>query len=131
MGYLFNCLHLVEPVLGTRGSFGAALSQKVGAGAQATCGGPGAVLSREAGAGATRTRGGPRATPSWEVGAGALGHTTTRAHLVFCLDLELARGGTRSSGYRQWPCHTPVLKSTELKSSYVCPGCLITCITTI
>jgi hypothetical protein len=37
-------------VLGTRGSSGASLSQKVGAGAQVTRGGPGAALSREAGA---------------------------------------------------------------------------------
>jgi hypothetical protein len=28
-------------------------------------------------------------------------------------------------------CHTPVLKSTEPKPPYVCPGCLITCIATI
>jgi hypothetical protein len=29
------------------------------------------------------------------------------------------------------PCHTLVLKSTEPKPPYVCPGCLITCIATI
>jgi hypothetical protein len=51
-GYLFNCLQLVEPFLGTRDSSGAALSQKVGAGAQVTCGGLEAAPSREAGAGA-------------------------------------------------------------------------------
>jgi hypothetical protein len=34
------CLHPVEPVLGTCGSSRAALSQKVGAGAQVTCGSP-------------------------------------------------------------------------------------------
>jgi hypothetical protein len=28
-------------------------------------------------------------------------------------------------------CHTPVLKSTEPKPPYVCPGCLITHIATI
>jgi hypothetical protein len=28
-------------------------------------------------------------------------------------------------------CHTPVLKSTESKPPYVCPGCLITRIATI
>jgi hypothetical protein len=28
-------------------------------------------------------------------------------------------------------CHTPVLKSTEPKPPYVCPGCLITRIATI
>jgi hypothetical protein len=53
-GYLFNCLQLVEPVLETRDSFGAALSLKVGAGAQAT---RGAAPSRETGAGAVGTRG--------------------------------------------------------------------------
>jgi hypothetical protein len=45
----------------TCGSSGAALSQKVGAGAQATRGGPEAALNWEAGAGATGTRGSPRA----------------------------------------------------------------------
>jgi hypothetical protein len=62
--YLFNCLQLVELVLGTRDSFEAALSQKAGTGAQATRGGPNgprAVPSRETGARATGTRGGPRA----------------------------------------------------------------------
>jgi hypothetical protein len=70
-GYLFNCLQLVELVLGTCGSFRAALGQKTGVGAQATRGDPGAAPSREAGAGATGTRGGPGATLSREVGAGA------------------------------------------------------------
>jgi hypothetical protein len=51
---LFNCLQLVEPVLETRGSFGDALSLKMGAGAQAT---RGAAPSRETGAGAVGTRG--------------------------------------------------------------------------
>jgi hypothetical protein len=120
-GYLFNCLQLVEPVLGTRGSFRAAMRQKVGAGAQATRGGPGAALSQEIGARAAGTRGGPgaalsrkvgvratgtrgdpRATSSWEAGAGALGHTATRARLIFCLDLKLVHRDTWSSGYRQW-----------------------------
>jgi hypothetical protein len=117
---LFNCLRPLEPVLGARGSSRAALSQKVGAGAQATRGGPRATLSQDAGAGVTGTRGSPGAAPSWEVGAGAtgtrdgpraapsrevgaraLGHAGTRAHLVLCLDLELVRGGTWSSAYRQ------------------------------
>jgi hypothetical protein len=71
--YLFNCLQLVEPVHGTRGSSRATLSQKAGAGAQATHGGPGAALSREAKAGAVGTRGGPRAAPNREVGAGSMG----------------------------------------------------------
>jgi hypothetical protein len=63
------CLQPVEPVLGTRGGSGAALSQKVGAGAQVTCGGPGAAPSREAGAGAAGTRGSPGAAPNREAGA--------------------------------------------------------------
>jgi hypothetical protein len=57
-GYLFNCLQLVELIHGTRGSFRAALSQKAGAGAQATHGGPGAAPSRETGARDAGTRGG-------------------------------------------------------------------------
>jgi hypothetical protein len=44
-GYLFICLQPAEPVLGTRGSSGVALSQKVGAGAQVIRGGPGAAPS--------------------------------------------------------------------------------------
>jgi hypothetical protein len=67
------CLQPVEPVLGTRGSFGATLSQKVGAGAQVTCGGPGATPGWEAGAGAAGARGGPGAAPSREAGAEAAG----------------------------------------------------------
>jgi hypothetical protein len=65
-GYLFNCLQPTKPVLGTRDSSGAILSQKVGAGAQVTRGGPGTALSREAGAGAAGARGGPGAVPSRE-----------------------------------------------------------------
>jgi hypothetical protein len=49
MGYLFNYLQPAEPVLGTRGSSGVVLSQKVGAGAEVTRGGPGATPSQEAG----------------------------------------------------------------------------------
>jgi hypothetical protein len=101
-------------------SFRAALIQKAGARARTTCGSPGAAPSREMGARATGTRGGPGAAPSWEAGAGAtgirsspgatpsreagaeaLGHAGTCARLAFCLDLELVRGGTRSSRYRQ------------------------------
>jgi hypothetical protein len=48
------------------------------------------------GAGATGTRGGPGATLSWEAGVEALGHADTRAHLVFCFDLELVCEGTDS-----------------------------------
>jgi hypothetical protein len=46
------------------------------------------------------TRDSPSAAPSWEAGTGASGHAGTCARLVFCLDLELVRGGTRSLGYR-------------------------------
>jgi hypothetical protein len=53
------------------------------------------------------TRGGHGATPSQEAGAGALGHAGTCARLVFCLDLEIVRGGTRSTGYQQWPPGPP------------------------
>jgi hypothetical protein len=67
-GYLFICLRPTEPVLRTRGSSGATLRQKVGAGAQVTGGGPGGTPNREAGAGATRTRGSLRAAPSREAG---------------------------------------------------------------
>jgi hypothetical protein len=66
---LFNCLQPAEPVLGTRGISGAALSQKVGAGAHVTRGGPGATLSQVAGAEAIGARGGPRAASSREAGA--------------------------------------------------------------
>jgi hypothetical protein len=100
-GHLFNCLQLVEPAHGTRGSSGVALSQKAGAGARATRGGLGAALSWEVGARATGTHDGPRAALSREAGAGALGHVGTHARLVFCLDLELVRGCTRSLGYRE------------------------------
>jgi hypothetical protein len=104
-GYLFNCLRLVEPVLRTRVSFGAALSQKAGAGAQTTRGGPraararrreravrtrdglGAAPSRETGVGAAGTHGGLRAASSREAGAGALGHVDMRVRLIFCLDV--------------------------------------------
>jgi hypothetical protein len=73
------------------------------------------------------TRGGPGAAPGWAAGAGATGHVaamkltsagrrdpelqlawqrvdTRPAHY---LDLELVCGGTRSSGYRQWPPGPP------------------------
>jgi hypothetical protein len=82
---------------------GAAPSREVraGAGAVGTRGSPGAALSREVGTGVVGTRGGPGAVPSWEAGTGASGHVGTRVRLVLCLDLELVRGSTRSSGYRQ------------------------------
>jgi hypothetical protein len=68
-GYLFICLQPAEPVLGARGSSGAALNQKVGAGAQVTCGVPGAAPGRVAGAEVTGTYGSPRAASSREAGA--------------------------------------------------------------
>jgi hypothetical protein len=49
MGYLFSCLQPTEPILRTRVSPGAVLSQNAGAGAR---GSPKAAPSREAGAGA-------------------------------------------------------------------------------
>jgi hypothetical protein len=110
-GYLFNCLQPLEPVLGTRGSTGAALSQNVGARAQVTCGDPGAALSLEAGAGAMGARGGPGAAPTREVGARAAGtHGSPQLRggsQSRCLDLKLVHVGTRSSGYGQWPPGPP------------------------
>jgi hypothetical protein len=70
-----------------------------------------------------RTRGGPGAASGWTVGAGAAGHVAApkptsvgrrgpELQLAWqrvdtcpaaCLDLDLVCGGTRSSGYRQWP----------------------------
>jgi hypothetical protein len=99
---LFNCLQLAEPVLRTRDSFGAALSQKAGAGAQTTCGGPEATPSQETRAGATGTHAGPGAAPSQGAGAGALGHVGTRTALSFVLTWSLYAGvpgpqGTDSS----------------------------------
>jgi hypothetical protein len=72
-GYLFICLQPAEPVLRTRGSSRAALSQKEGTGTQVTCGGPGAALGWKAGARATGAHGGPGAAPSRVAGAGAVG----------------------------------------------------------
>jgi hypothetical protein len=100
---LFNYLQPAEPVLGTRESSGATLSQKVGVGAQVTYDdagaassretgaaeardGPGAASSREAGAGAVGIRGGLGAAPSRK--AGAKGTWTREA-------LELPRAGRR------------------------------------
>jgi hypothetical protein len=62
-GICLFALRPAEPVLRTRGSFRAVMSQMVGAGAQVPCGGPGAAPGQEAGAGAARARGGPEATP--------------------------------------------------------------------
>jgi hypothetical protein len=91
--YLFNCLQPAEPILGTRDIFGAALSQKVGAGAQVTYDGPGAAPSREAGAGAAESRDGPGAAPSREAGAEAVG---TRDGLGAASSQEARAGGTRT-----------------------------------
>jgi hypothetical protein len=105
---LFNCLQLVEPVLGTRGSFGAALSQKAGAGGQTTHGGPGAAPSREpepqghvvapglprAGRRESEPQGHAAAPVLPQAGRQEPGPWDTRACvpcLVFCLDLELIR----------------------------------------
>jgi hypothetical protein len=73
MGYLFICLRPVEPVLRTRGSSGAAMSQMVSAEDQVTRGGLRATPGQEAGARAAGARGGPEAAPSREVGDGAAG----------------------------------------------------------
>jgi hypothetical protein len=92
---LFNYLQLVEPVHGTRGSSEAALSQKAGAGAQATRCSPGAALSREAGAGTVGTRGGPEAAPSREAGAGVTG---TRGAPRAALSREAGAGAAGTRG---------------------------------
>jgi hypothetical protein len=52
-GICLFALRPAEPVLRTRGSFRAVMSQMVGAGAQVPCGGPGAAPGQEAGARAT------------------------------------------------------------------------------
>jgi hypothetical protein len=93
-GYLSICLWPTEPVVRTRGSSGAAMSQMVGARAQVSCGGPGAASGQEVGAEATGTHGGPGAVLSWKAGAGAVG---TRGSPQLgggsrCLDLMLVRG---------------------------------------
>jgi hypothetical protein len=75
-GYLFIYLQPVEPVLGTRGSSGAALRHKVGAGAQVTCGGPGAALGRE-----PEPRGHVTAS-SRKAGAIVLTYACTQGYLV-------------------------------------------------
>jgi hypothetical protein len=72
-GYLFIYLRPAEPVLRTRGSSGAAMSQMVGAGAQVPRGGSGAAPGWEAGVGATGARGGPGSVLSWEAGVRATG----------------------------------------------------------
>jgi hypothetical protein len=54
-----------------------------------------------------RARGGSGGPLSREAEARATGHAGMRAHLAICLDLELVHGGTRSSGYRQWPPGPP------------------------
>jgi hypothetical protein len=101
-GYLFIYLRPAEPVLRTRGSSRAAISQMVGAGAQVTHGGPEAAPGREAGAEATGARGSLGATPSREAGARAAG-TRDRPQpggRSRCLDLMLVRGGTQYTATR-------------------------------
>jgi hypothetical protein len=73
---LFIYLQPVEPVLGTRGSSGAALRHKVGAVAQVTRGGPGAALGRE-----PEPRGYVAAS-SREAGAIVLTYAYTQGYLV-------------------------------------------------
>jgi hypothetical protein len=64
---------------------------------------PQSCLGREVGAGAMGTRGAPKVALSLEVGTGAVGtRSAARAALIFVFDLELVRGGTWSSGYRQY-----------------------------
>jgi hypothetical protein len=84
-------------------------------GFQGTRGGPGAAPGWAAGAEAAghttvtelpRARGGPGAVSGRAAGAGSAGHMAV-PELAFCLNLELVRGGTRSSGYRQWPPGPP------------------------
>jgi hypothetical protein len=72
-GYLFICLQPLKPALGTRGSSGAALSQKVASGAPVTHGGPEAASGREVGAGAAGARASSGAALSQKVGAKATG----------------------------------------------------------
>jgi hypothetical protein len=85
-------------------------------------------LSRaDSGSWGRRTRGGLRAAPGWVAEAGAAGHMAApkptsagrrgpELQLAWqrvdtrpapCPDLELVCGGTRSSGYRQWPPGPP------------------------
>jgi hypothetical protein len=102
-GYLFICLWPAEPVLRTRGSSEATISQMVGAGAQVPRGGPGAAPGREAGDGATGARGSLGAVPSREAGAGAAGTCGSPGAAPGgsrCLELMLVRRGTRSLGYQ-------------------------------
>jgi hypothetical protein len=105
--YLFICLQPVKSILGTRGSSGATLSQKVSAEAHVTCGGPELPPSREAGAGAAGARSGPGVAPSREVRVRATGeHGSPGAAPQpggesCCLDLMFVCEGTRSSWYRQ------------------------------
>jgi hypothetical protein len=81
----------------------------------------------DSGSWSRKARGGHGAAPGWAAGAGAAGHVAApkptsvgrqdpELQLVWqrvntcpapCLDLELVCGGTRSSGYRQWPPGPP------------------------
>jgi hypothetical protein len=71
------------------------------------CPGPGS------GSWVRRTRGGPGAAPGRAMGAGSAGHVAV-PELAFCLDLELVRGGTRSSGYRHLPLSNRVVAASSL-----------------
>jgi hypothetical protein len=87
-------------------------------------GGPGAVLRQETGARATGRVAVSELSRALVAGAGATRHvmaleqpcarrwepqdTRACAHVFpFIFDLKLIRGGTRSSGYRQWPPSPP------------------------
>jgi hypothetical protein len=114
------CLRSAETVLRSRGSFGAVVSQMVGAEAQVTRGGPGATpgreagaravgarggpgaaSNREAGAGATGTRGSPEAVPSWEAGAIVLTLCLYAGYLVLRLP-TVAPGPTPGEAENPW-----------------------------
>jgi hypothetical protein len=66
--------------------------------------------------------------------AGAAAHFAGSSAAVFTAMEHLASASgivAVASKIGSAACDTPVLKSTEPKPPYVCPGCLITCITTI
>jgi hypothetical protein len=105
---------------GTHGSPRVATSPGGGSWSHDARDGPGASLCQEMGAGATGHVAVPELPRALVAGAGAMRHVAApelpcarrweprdmRACapvLSFIFDLKLVRGGTRSSGYRQWP----------------------------
>jgi hypothetical protein len=119
-GYMFNCLQPTEPVLGTRDSFGAVLSQKwvleprrhttapkllrVGRREPEPQGHVAAPELPQVRRRDPESRGhvaAPELSQAGSVGIGAVVHVGMRVHLVFCLDLEFVYGDTRFSEYRQ------------------------------